>query len=52
VHVDPAELVEARWFPLGGLPPVPPPFSIARDLVDDWVRRQGGDPRAVPTWPG
>ena len=41
---DPAELSDAGWFRLGELPMVPPRISIARMLIDDWVRRQGGDP--------
>jgi len=41
---DPSELSDARWFELDDLPMVPPRISIARQLIDDWVRRQGGDP--------
>jgi NAD+ diphosphatase len=44
---DPAELSDARWFTLDELPLVPPRISIARQLIDAWVRRQGGDPDAL-----
>lgn len=36
---DPTELAEAGWFPAHALPPVPPKLSIARELIDDFVRR-------------
>ena len=41
---DRTELLDARWFALGELPIVPPRVSIARQLIDAWVVRQGGDP--------
>lgn len=44
------EIEEADWFTLQDLPPVPPGYSIARELVDDFVRRVGGDPEQVVTW--
>ena len=49
--VDPAELAEAAWFGLDELPPVPPAFSIARTLIDAWVRERRGDPDRLVTWP-
>jgi NAD+ diphosphatase len=39
---DPAELADAGWFAPDALPPLPPPISIARALIDDFVRRQRG----------
>jgi NAD+ diphosphatase len=39
---DGEEIVEAGWFLPGSLPRVPPPLSIARQLIDDFVRRHGG----------
>lgn len=36
---DPSELAEAGWFAPDELPPVPPKLSIARELIDDFVRR-------------
>ncbi|MEQ1570662.1 MAG: NAD(+) diphosphatase [Myxococcota bacterium] len=38
---DPTELAEAGWFAPHELPPVPPKFSIARALIEDFVRRTG-----------
>jgi NAD+ diphosphatase len=36
---DPAEIEDARWFALDGLPPLPPSLSIARRLIDATVLR-------------
>jgi NAD+ diphosphatase len=47
---QPGEIEEAGWFSVKDMPMVPPPYSIARDLIDDFVRRQGGDPGTIPTW--
>ncbi len=44
---DPAEISDARWFKVDELPLVPPRISIARQLIDAWVCRQGGDPDAL-----
>jgi NAD+ diphosphatase len=38
---DGVEIVEAGWFAPDELPHLPPPLSIARALVDDFVRRHG-----------
>ena len=40
---DPAELAEAGWFAPDALPRLPPPLSIARQLIDDFVRRTTSD---------
>jgi NAD+ diphosphatase len=42
---DPTEIADADWFLPDELPPIPPRLSIARDLIDDFVRRCGGAPR-------
>lgn len=42
---DGLELDEAGWFAPDALPDVPPPLSISRRLIDDFVRRQGGSER-------
>jgi NAD+ diphosphatase len=50
VTVDPAELEDARWWPRGELEDaiasgrvmLPPPFSIARQLVDSWLSGAAG----------
>lgn len=41
---DGVEICEARWFTVDELDQVelPPRFSISRQLIDDWVRRQRG----------
>ena len=41
---DPTELEDAGWFGVDDLPTLPSKLSIARRLVDDWLRRQGRDP--------
>jgi NAD+ diphosphatase len=43
IQVDGEEIVDARWFIADNLPSIPPPLSIARQLIDDWVSRH---PRA------
>jgi NAD+ diphosphatase len=42
IEIDPEEIVDAGWFAAGALPMIPPGLSIARWLIDDWLRRQGG----------
>jgi NAD+ diphosphatase len=34
---DGEEIVEAGWYTRDAHPPVPPPFSIARQLIDAWI---------------
>jgi NAD+ diphosphatase len=41
IQIDGEEIVDARWFRPDDLPPIPPPLSIARRLIDDWASRQG-----------
>ncbi|MEY2936704.1 MAG: hypothetical protein RL033_7453 [Pseudomonadota bacterium] len=41
IAVDGHEIAEARWFDPGELPPVPPKISIARRLIDSWLREVG-----------
>ena len=47
LRADPAELTDAGWFTVDEMPRVPPRISIARRLIDSWVREQGGDPDAL-----
>jgi len=42
IRVDPNELSDAKWFSAHDLPPIPPPLSIARQLIDAWVREIRG----------
>ncbi len=37
ITVDGDEIVAADWFPADELPPIPPPLSIARRLIDHWA---------------
>jgi len=46
----PGEMEDVGWFKVDELPIVPPRLSIARQLIDSWVRRQGRDPDTLRTW--
>lgn len=37
IEIDPSEIADAGWFRADSLPMVPPPISIARQLIDAWV---------------
>ena len=37
INIDPTEIVDAQWFRRDNMPPVPPPISIARKLIDHWL---------------
>jgi len=37
IQCDPTEIVDAQWYTRDALPPIPPPISIARKLIDEWV---------------
>lgn len=39
IRIDPEEIEDARWFDADGLPPLPPPLSIARSLLEDYLVR-------------
>ena len=41
ITVDGVEIAEAAWFGPDDLPMIPPPISISRRLIDDWLRRAG-----------
>ena len=45
IVADPSEIADADWFAPDELPRIPPRLSIARELIDDFVRRHGGTPR-------
>ncbi len=42
IAIDPNELSDAKWFRADELPQIPPPLSIARQLIDAWVREVRG----------
>jgi len=37
IVIDPKELSDAKWFTAFDLPMIPPPLSIARQLIDAWI---------------
>ena len=39
IQIDPEELSDARWFDKGSLPQVPPPLSIAGQLIEWFVKK-------------
>jgi NAD+ diphosphatase len=40
ITVEDEELIDAQWFSVDDLPPIPPRISIARRLIDDFVDRR------------
>jgi NAD+ diphosphatase len=42
IVADPSEIADAGWFAPDALPLLPARLSIARALIDDFVRRHGG----------
>ena len=41
IRVDGKEIGTADWFTPENLPPIPPPVSISRRLIDTWLAEQG-----------
>jgi NAD+ diphosphatase len=41
IVLEETEIADAGWFSAGAMPMIPPRMSIARSLIDDWLRRQG-----------
>ncbi len=50
IHVEEAEIAEARWFTADALPQVPPKISIARQLIDWFVAQHGAAGARVEDW--
>nr|MBA2534140.1 hypothetical protein [Rubrobacter sp.] len=42
---EPGEIEDAGWYSAQDLPHLPPSTSIARAMIDDFVRRQGPHPK-------
>ncbi len=45
LRTEPAEIEDAGWYPVNGLPALPPRISIARAMIDDFVARHGSNPK-------
>jgi NAD+ diphosphatase len=43
IRIDVDEIEDARWFDADALPPLPPPLSIARSLLEDFLTRVASD---------
>jgi NAD+ diphosphatase len=41
LHADGEEIIDARFFDADQLPQIPPPLSIARQLINAWLAEQG-----------
>jgi NAD+ diphosphatase len=44
LRIEPLEIEDAGWFTACNLPRLPPRISIARAMIDDFVKQQGLDP--------
>jgi NAD+ diphosphatase len=41
IEIDTEELEGAEWYDYRELPPLPPPLSLSRQLIDAWARSRG-----------
>jgi NAD+ diphosphatase len=41
IAIDTAELADARWFARDGLPDLPQPYTIARQIIEHWLEKVG-----------
>jgi len=48
---DPSEILDAQWFPLDRLPPLPFPFSISRRLINHAIAEVAPDHPALAANP-
>lgn len=39
IHIDRRELADAQWFDVSQLPHLPPPGTIAREMIDHWTEQ-------------
>ena len=44
IRIDTDEILDARWFRAGELPPIPGPPSIARRIIDSFISGSTGQP--------
>ena len=44
IRIDERELDHAAWFDFREMPPLPPPLSLSRQMLDAWsrTRREAG----------
>ncbi len=49
LKVDPAEIEDAGWYSVDGLPELPPKVSIARRMIEEFVAGHRGDPKTLKT---
>jgi NAD+ diphosphatase len=49
LQADEMEIEDVAWFAPDALPAVPPGMSLARAMIDAFVRAHGGDPSALKT---
>ncbi len=48
IQTEPLEIEDAGWYTVDGLPQLPPKLSIARAMIDDFVKRRGRDSGEPP----
>ncbi|MBL3592794.1 MAG: NAD(+) diphosphatase [Synergistaceae bacterium] len=48
IAIDGREIVDARWFSPEEMPDFPPSFSIARKLIEDFLKTHDGKGRGLP----
>ncbi|HET7479904.1 MAG TPA: NAD(+) diphosphatase [Rubrobacteraceae bacterium] len=44
LRIDPTEVEDAGWYTPDRMPPLPPRFSIARSMIEDFLDRHGSNP--------
>jgi NAD+ diphosphatase len=49
LRTEPTEIEDAGWYTVDDLPQLPPKISIARAMIDDFVKRHGLDPEDLET---
>jgi NAD+ diphosphatase len=49
LELDPSEIADAGWYRRDELPMIPPPISIARRLIDEWLDENAPSSSTHPT---